>query len=613
MEINWSEFTESAGTQNKSESASVDWSEFTEAPKEQITQTVPVFDQPSKQPSIFQTTNIPEGNPDPALATVGTLANIGADLGKGTADTAAFILNSFNLISNEKAQSFYDSTKQGADLLRPSKEDVIGQAVEKYPIATTIGRAAGDLVGLLRGQGLLGRGLIGQTVMGGLTSQTMGDTVQEKNIYGGVGAAGQPILSAIGWGVKQIALKTSIGTRIKEVVSEAAKQIKGYTVTDDMGESVANMYRTTKKVNDELYAASTANNPIHTLSETPKVGQELSAKYGMSKEATSTVLGDLAPGVKQYITDMNAMASSGSRSSHELLQNYYAAQNLTNQAYKAAKNGRLNYDVAKDIKKLQDAAERDLEAALQKEGNFDKYLQAKQYNKDNLQPLKDFNADEITEAFLEKETNPSRWNAATKSLYKQAVANPQGMKAALKAMDSEGKKIMERGILSETLTPVLDNIDDFNYASAYTQLNKSIRMFKGILSDESMEVFEGTAKLIKEAGAQSKHISMAGHIGSIAAGGSIGGYIGQKMGGDEAEGKVLAGGIGGAVGIIGFPIIIHGIKALLHTAKGQEMLINIARDKGNKSTSDMIRTLWSSFLPSYIRATTPNKENTNGN
>lgn len=581
----------------------------------------------SNQPVIPQDTGVgseyardPKRLVEGGMAALGTLGDVGLDLAKGAADVTAWILDKVNVINPETASTFYKATEYGADQLRPSKNAPFKEYMDASPVLTSVGRAVGDVYGMTRGQGALGKGLIPQTALGGAISTAMGTDEQvgtfgdtpltEKDLFGIIGAAGQPILSALGYGVKELAIKTTLGTKIKDLVSSANKLIRGVDINDEIGQSVGNMYQATTKASKELYDASTSNNPVHKVNEVLSTNRTIQNKYGLGSDSGKhpDVLGDLSAGVKKHILDTEKMAGQ-LLSSHQLLQNYYSARNLTTQAFKSVKNGRLNIDVANDIKQLQIAAENDLKAALKSEGNLDKFMEAKTFFQKNVVPLDDFGADEIAMAYRNREANPAAWNDATKGLFNKATSNPTAMKATLKAMDKEGAKIMERGILSDALSPILDNVDDFNFPKAFTQLNEISRTMKGTLSEETIATLEGIAKLIKEAGSQSKNISMAGHIGTIAAGGSIGGYIGQKMGGDTTEGKILGGGLGSAAGIVGLPVILMGIRQMLHTSSGQKVLMKIGSSSdGSKMSGDLIRTLYTTFLPTYIRMTKEPKQ-----
>lgn len=417
------------------------------------------------------------------------------------------------------------------------------------PAVVAIGLTGGALAPVL------GTGVINAVVANGLVGSVLAGGDIKNRLYGGViGAGAGAAASAIGGVFNYLRSASSVGTKVKQVVQEASKNIKG-SPANVVAQSQANMWNMANSVENKMFDA---------FRNTPgKVDGGYVA--GQAARFLSEYGDDLAPAQRRVIEDLISDSAKATNlgSLHDVRKalafnfNKFQKDTVPSSIYTAFKNLASSLD---------DTLNNNANAL----GAGEQFKAANRFYKDTILPLIDSGAKDTANLLAGAEKAPMSASKVTDALL-STYLNPNKPKAAqafLNTLDDVGKKAVEVESINQALKKATLNTGSVDYLVLRKALNEYQTKIPNLYSPEIKTMLKGLTNYIDEA---TNIAGMELDLARVSAGTKItttlvgAGALAHQAGLAPAAGAVLG---------------LAAISKLINTPTGQSLLIKMGSDAG---------------------------------
>lgn len=526
-------------------------------------------------------------------AVIGGLANTGANLLEGGVDAVAWIGEKLGAIKPSiAAQMKRDVAADMEKYIRSTpgsgKDDIFSRAAEANPmttkgteIASTLGAMGGMYAAPFKAAKVGGlASFAGNTavqapinaVIGAGMAGVMGQDQDQGALYNTVAT---PIVGALGTGLvsgaAKLESKLGLMKKLKDVIAPINASIKksGLSLTDQAAESISSLATQARDIGNANWdAIKSIPGTINTKPILTKVNGLIQTKSKLLEPKQTAVLQDIVESA-EALTNMDEAVK---------------LKQMISSNSKLFKIGEVSDSLANEYKALRTQIDEAISSKAASAGKSNAWELANQYHKRVIAPLQDANAFEIAAAKLGRNDNPHEYAAAVQSLLSRGTRTPEQTKALLSMMDSDGSEIIQNHIVKNIFNDIVADPGAFSAPKALKALNKNIDKFTDVLSPQSIDVLKGIRKVMLQGGVRTD--ASVSNLGKALQSDRA------AMGLGALAGSALGGVTGTAVGFIGAPLVLNGVKNLIKTPAGLAILRGIGQGRPwGKEIGHLLKTL----------------------
>lgn len=538
---------------------------------------------------------VPEGESfatSPGAAAIAGASNAGANLIEGTVDAGAWILD--HLGASKFADQMKKHVRDDMDKLFRSSErtdanDTFEKAREAHPAISAVTQAGTEVGALSKlfpastpapaGAGVLGKlgNFAKNSAIQGSASALVnagmaGPNTADQDTAAKVGFFLPAAVNAAGATIKSATKIPFVKDKLKSIVDVMSKPLlaSNMNLTDKAAESITNFANKADEVGNSNWDSIKSIPGTINSSPIDKTISGIKSKYGEKLDPKlANVLDDISDRAGQMKTMDDAIK----------------LKQMISRQSKNFRVGNVSDDLADSYKSLRTNVDKAIEAKAASVGKGSDWTLANKYHREVIVPLDDAGAFDISKAFQNRETNPSEYNRAVKSLLTNLT--PQKTKALLSTMDDSGSKILEQNIVKTIFDDISINPEQFSPNEALIKLNRSIAKYDGILRKDSINTLKGIKKLMQDAGIRG--VTAKGGIINLRTSlqfgaGGLGAAVGSMAGGP-------AGGAAGSLAAFAItPTILRGIDHMINSPIGLSIIRGIGEGKPwTKEVSNLLK------------------------
>lgn len=446
--------------------------------------------------------------------------------GEGIANTMNFFLQNLGRTSPETAQKAYDIIHKTAKKLSPSETKTFGPSMQEYPEVAGVAKLVPELYAGIKGQSLIASGAsktlsglekgtkavgLGKYIPGagketvsqmvGAGAVSMAASSPENQAIGGVlGAASIPVLNIAGAGVKQLAKLGIVKNWLKKQLEPINKYIAENNLLssgDAFGESIHHTWTVVDNAVQEQYTKLKSITELKYMQ--PVVVALRNASKARLDDPQKNIVLDVLDQVKAA-KNMDDLLT---------IHNIWSKKNKVFWSETASPTAKKVYNNVKQ------AIDDKIQQHAKKAGLESDWALAKKLHEDVIIPLRDFNAEEISETFLNKTKNIGAYNKALGNIPENALKSPEKLAATLDNMDEYGRETVGKHIITKRLEGLLSNPEEFSLEKAIKMINIDITKLGPTLGKNTTDMLKGVRDVMKESvvstkGARTKLASTLG-------------------------------------------------------------------------------------------------------